>query len=108
MKLFMYDRYQLYSTRLVDITEENNSTYLKIFDDKGNQLIFQIKEMLVMDCLNEIEATGEKQQSVIYRGKIKTQDTTSYQTYFFKYIPIKKEWYICGNIEQLLMIKKAQ
>ena len=103
----MYERYQLYKTRLVDITEENNSTYLRILDDNEKYHIFQIKEMLLMDCLNEMDDAWKEQQSIIYRGKvrIREQDAISDQTYFFKYIPLKEEWYICGDIKRLLVVE---
>ena len=104
VKLFMYERYQLYNTKLVDIRETNNNTYLRILDDQGRMLIFQIKEMLVMDCLTETDHTNKEYQSVIYRGKIEKarQGIIEDQIYFFKYIPNKKEWYICGDVSRLL------
>lgn len=55
MKLFMYERYQLYKTKLVDITEKDNNTYLKISNSNGDIQIFHLEEMLVMDCLVEID-----------------------------------------------------
>ena len=55
VKLFMYERYQLYKTKLVDITEKDNNTYLKISNSNGDIQIFHLEEMLVMDCLVEID-----------------------------------------------------
>lgn len=104
MKLFMYERYQLYKTKLVDITEKDNNTYLKISNSNGNIQIFHLEEMLVMDCRVEIDDQHNEYQSVIYRGKIKIDEASDIkkETYFFKYIPAKEQWYICGDISELL------
>lgn len=52
MKLFMYERYQLYKTKLVDITD---NTYLKISNCRGDIQTFYLEEMLVMDCVVETD-----------------------------------------------------
>lgn len=100
MKLFMYERYQLYKTKLVDITD---NTYLKISNCRGDIQIFYLEEMLVMDCLVETDDQHNEYQSVIYRGKIKIDEASDIkkETYFFKYIPVKEQWYICGDISGL-------
>lgn len=101
MKLFMYERYQLYKTKLVDITD---NTYLKISNCRGDIQTFYLEEMLVMDCLVEIDDQHNEYQSVIYRGKIKIEEASDVkkETCFFKYVPVKEQWYICGDISELL------
>lgn len=41
---------------------------------------------------------------MIYRGKIKIDEASDIkkETYFFKYIPAKEQWYIYGDISELL------
>ena len=41
---------------------------------------------------------------MIYRGKIKIDEASDIkkETYFFKYISAKEQWYICGDISELL------
>lgn len=101
MKLFMYERYQLYKTKLVDITD---NTYLKISNCRGDIQTFYLEEMLVMDCLVETDDQHNEYQSVIYRGKIKIDEASDIkkETYFFKYVPVEEQWYICGDISELL------
>lgn len=104
VKVVMYERYQLYQTRLVNIIEKNNYIFIKMEDDTGNIEKFRLQEMLVMDCITEIDNENKVYQSVIYRGKVEIVDKfeTKSKIYFFKCIPSKKRWFICGDISELL------
>lgn len=90
-------------TKLVNIFGELPNATLQILDNDGNLKSYPIIDMVLDSHKTEIRYNRNEHTVVYYKGRVDLSDRfiNKEKTFWFKYIPISKKWFICGDYSEL-------
>lgn len=93
-------------TKLVNIYGEIPNVKLQILDDHGELRTYRISSMVLDSHKIEYDYSKREYKAVYYKGRVEIANgfQSHEKTFWFKYIPMSKKWFICGNCDDLIKI----
>ena len=90
-------------TKLVNIFGELPNVTLQILDNKGNLKSYPIIDMVLDSHKTETGYDRNEYKVVYYKGRVDLSDRfiNKEKTFWFKYIPLSKKWFVCGDYSEL-------
>lgn len=93
-------------TKLVNIYGEIPNVKLQILDNHGDLRTYRITSMVLDSHKIEYDYSRREYRAVYYKGRVEIVDRfqSHEKTFWFKYIPASKKWFICGNYDVLIKV----
>lgn len=90
-------------TKLVNIYGEIPNVKLQILDNHGDLRTYRIISMVLDSHKIEYDYSRREYKAVYYKGRVEiiNRFQSHEKTFWFKYIPVSKKWFICGDYSEL-------